>query len=282
VAGGQVIGLVSAKWNQRPTFAAQDGEFLEKAGALAAHALSRALIHRDDQQVFEILHQVISPGRPSAAGIEVRAALLPASTIGRSAGGDWYDVIDHPDGAILMVGDVMGHGRAALKDMVAARLAARAYVVDDARLAGIVQRLDRFVREQLDSRFMTLVVTRIEDGHLRWARAGHPYPFIRRAGGVVEQLDERGVGPLGVGAITDVAEYSARLEAGDVVVLFTDGLIENRGEDLSIGLGRLEDALQRSGGSTDAVLESVLATISLQEHRDDICVVVATRLLAAE
>jgi serine phosphatase RsbU (regulator of sigma subunit) len=201
-------------------------------------------------------------------GLEV-AVRYVAATDGVSVGGDWYDVIDLGDGCVgIAVGDVVGHDIAASTTMGQVRSALRAFACEDSSNPGsVMTRLDRLF-ERLSLTYATCMLGVVEPGpRLRWSSAGHPPPLLVRDGRPMFLDGGAGV-MLGVGGAQ--AEATIALEDGDFLVLYTDGLVERRGENLEDGLNRLALAASRiDAHDAEALCDSLLDAVLPQTSRDD-------------
>ncbi|MET9618625.1 SpoIIE family protein phosphatase [Kitasatospora indigofera] len=230
----------------------------------------------EHRAVLALQHALMDvPGGPPAPGLEVAARYLPAESEAK-VGGDWYDALTLPDGTVLIVvGDVSGHGLRAAAGMAQLRDALRGMAFTGAEPARLLERLNQMLCH-LGGGFIATVVCGLLDPAARtltWARAGHLPPLLARDGTArhLELLP----GPV-LGAVPDGVYRSTvlRLEPQDLVLLFTDGLIERRGEDLAFGLDRLARAVEdyRVPG-IDGCLDHVLRRLKAPNPRDDTCVV---------
>ena len=206
----------------------------------------------------------------------VAARYLPA--VGRLAvGGDWYDVIDIGNGQRgLIVGDCVGHGLDAATVMAQLRSAARAMILEGRDPAAVLDGLDTFAAS-IEGAACATVVCAVFDRNKRtltYARAGHPPPLIVNAGGVT-WLDQSGGAPLSVDTGRARANAVVDVDDADVLVLYSDGLIERRGESLDIGLHRLSVAATELYGSTvHHIAEGLIRLLSPETTRDDVVIVV--------
>ncbi|MFC0004955.1 SpoIIE family protein phosphatase [Micromonospora siamensis] len=223
------------------------------SGGLAARRIDRLTAERDR------LHQA-----EHDAVVDLQRWLLtedlPAGTVGRylpapsvlNAGGDWYDVIALGDGRhALLVGDVVGHGVKAALAMGQLRTAARALAARVAGPAALLTELDSYVAALPDVVFCTAacVVVDPSAGTLRYALAGHPPPLLRRTDGTVDRLAVTGR-PLGVTG-RPRTEQQLATAPGDLLVLYTDGLVEAPGEVIDAGIDRLAAAVAADGAGGD-------------------------------
>ncbi|WKV75714.1 SpoIIE family protein phosphatase [Streptomyces sp. PCS3-D2] len=209
------------------------------------------------------------------AGLCVGVACTPADS-GANVGGDWYSAIELPDrSALFVVGDVAGHGLAAVGTMAQLRFTAKGMAITGSALIDVLRRLNNLLlhTDAEPSATATMVIARYqpEDRRLTWARAGHLPPLLLRGGraGFLPQPD----GCL-LGAAHDSVYGQAVIDLlpGDRLLLYTDGLVEEPGEDIDLGLDRLaQDALRLLGSGTDEELARTLAG-RRRANRDDICV----------
>ncbi|SCE79367.1 PP2C family protein-serine/threonine phosphatase [Micromonospora mirobrigensis] len=223
------------------------------SGGLAGRRIDRLTAERDR------LHQA-----EHDAVVDLQRWLLtedlPAGTVGRylpapsvlNAGGDWYDKIALGDGRhALLVGDVVGHGVKAALAMGQLRTAARALAARVAGPAALLTELDSYVAALPDVVFCTAacVVVDPSAGTLRYALAGHPPPLLRRTDGTVVRLAVTGR-PLGVAGRPRV-EQELAASADELLVLYTDGLVETPGEVIDAGIDRLAAAVAAEGAGGD-------------------------------
>jgi serine phosphatase RsbU (regulator of sigma subunit) len=236
----------------------------------AAHEAERARA-RELEEIALTLQRSLLPRRlPEVPGVELAASYVPAGH-GLEVGGDFYDAIELGDGRIVIaIGDVAGHGILAAAVMGQLLHALRAYALEGHMPAVLTANLDRLV---LDAELtMTTCLCGVFDpvsGILEYANAGHPPPLIRRAGGSVERAwDGRGVA-LGVGPSAPRKQTRLQLAVGDVLLLYTDGLIERRGEPLDVGIDRLATLLAGAAPAAAAICGEIVAALT-SEPADDI------------
>lgn len=228
-----------------------------------------------EHRIAETLQQSLIPALPDLDHVDLAGCYLPG-TEGLDVGGDWYDAIPLPDGSVTMViGDVVGKGVAAAAQMGQLRNALRAYVLEGFSPAQVLGKLNHLTLSLSGSTFATVLCLRYEPDSrtVRWCRAGHLPAVVRRAGGGVDLLDEDGCPPIGVFEGVTFTESERTLEAHDVVVLYTDGLIEKPGEDIDVSI----DGLARRVGELPVgagFIEAIVAPLADTERRDDVAVVV--------
>ena len=221
---------------------------------------------------------------PRAAGWEFGARYRPAHEQDR-LGGDWYDAFELPGGRIgLVVGDVTGHGLSAAAVMSQLRNALRAFASGGESPGAVLDAVARFqVQSRIES-FATCLYAVVEpaDGSFTWARAGHPPPLIVSGGAPGDppwRAPEGGGGPpLGFPAAA-YAEQHGAIPPGGVLVLYTDGLVEERSVTIDVGIAVLGDlVVQRAADPMSELVQHALD--DLGAHRtyiDDVCLLVARR-----
>jgi serine phosphatase RsbU (regulator of sigma subunit) len=232
----------------------------------------------EEHRVKESLQRAVLPARlPSVAGVELAARYLPAD-MPSLVGGDWYDAFCLPDGSLaLATGDVVGHDLEAAATMGEVRNALRAYAFSDDPPAEVLSRLNRLVIGSGDKGLATALFGRLDSAlrTFRWACGGHPPPLLVGAAGARLLSCPAGV-MLGAVPEAPYADVQAAVEPGDLLVLFTDGLIERRDRDLDEGFAALARAAADLRGRT---AETVCATLVDRllpngEHEDDVCLLV--------
>ncbi|WP_329131358.1 SpoIIE family protein phosphatase [Streptomyces sp. NBC_00670] len=215
------------------------------------------------------------PRRPlSLAGLRVDVAYRPAQS-GIHVGGDWFSAIELPDGsALFVVGDVAGHGIDAVATMAQLRFTAKGMIITGSTLTGALIRLNALLLHTRDAKTTaTLVLARYEPGRRRlvWAQAGHPPPLLLRQG-AAGYLDRPAGVLLGARHDPSFAEAEFRLEPGDHLLFYTDGLVERPAEGLDVGFDRLARAAAALHPEGPGPLRPLLDAMLEGELRDDVCV----------
>ncbi|MFJ8001136.1 SpoIIE family protein phosphatase [Streptomyces sp. NPDC096310] len=194
-----------------------------------------------------------------------------------AVGGDWYDVITLGAGrTALVIGDVMGRGVRAAAVMGQLRTAVRAYARLDLPPHEVLQLLDGLAAEIDASQIATCVyaVHDPNEGRLVYASAGHLPILVRAADGSVERAEDPTGPPLGTGGWLHTSG-SIGLPPGSTAVLYTDGLVERRGEDIDEGVASLERALSGAQGSPQVVCDRLIRSLGVtDDHDDDVAVLV--------
>ncbi|MFJ9834701.1 SpoIIE family protein phosphatase [Streptomyces sp. NPDC101169] len=208
--------------------------------------------------------------------LRVAATYQPGGTEA-AVGGDWYDVITLGGGrTALVIGDVMGRGVRAAAVMGQLRTAVRAYARLDLPPHEVLQLLDGLATE-IDANQIATCVYAVHDpneGRLVYASAGHLPILVRDESGTVLRADEPTGPPLGTGGWIH-ASGSIALGPGSTAVLYTDGLVERRDEDLDEGIASLERALSGATGTPQVVCDRLVRSAGVTaDHDDDVAVLV--------
>jgi GAF domain-containing protein len=282
--GDRILGVISwVAGEQGRRFSESDLAFGEDLARRAAVAIDNAQLHSQVRTAALELQRAVLPDRlPQVPGWSTAVQYHPA---GRTdAGGDFYDVLELDDGRLAMfVGDVMGRGVAAASVMAQMRSAIRALVAVDpdpnAVLAGMDRVFDALHLEQLVT--MVYAVADPSLDQLQVINAGHPPPVLLAADGQIELLEHPSTLILGVGG-GQRAVRSAEFRPGDRLLLYTDGLVERRGEDADRAEARLIAALQTPrAGEPEEWLSAVVEELRDPTRDDDVAALLVARDPAA-
>jgi GAF domain-containing protein len=284
-ARGNIVGAISfALAGTDRRFGHEDLELAEDLARRAGVAIDNARLYQERDRVAHTLQQSLLPRRlPAVPGMEFEGRYHPLGS-GDDVGGDFYDVFDSGDGTWGMtIGDVCGKGPEAAAVMGVVRYTLRATAMHEDRPSSLLSSLNDALRQHLlDERFCTVAYVRIRPGgtqaRLTVCLAGHPPPVVLRADGAVERVGRPGT-ILGVLPDLSLSDVSVDLAEGDAIVLFTDGLTDERRGREAGGEAALTRALQglRSASATDIanVLDSLITDPSSGPPRDDAAVLVA-------
>jgi len=278
VARGVMLGMAAFCRAENPE--PYDEDDLRLVSDLA----SRAAVHIDNARLYTREHDaavtfqrsLLPQAIPDLAGLDIAHRYQPASRAAE-VGGDWFDVIPLDDGrAALVVGDVTGHSvhAAAVMGQLRTTIAALARLGHPPE--EIMAQLSRVVAAEGEEAGATCLYAVYDPAsrRCRLTSAGHLPPALRHPGGSVEFLDVPGGVMLGA-AQGDYAVTDIDLPAGSVLALYTDGLIEQPGQDLSTGMSQLARALAAGPAqSPDQLCDSVLANTG-PHARDDIALLLA-------
>jgi PAS domain S-box-containing protein len=238
--------------------------------------MENARLYAREHQLAETLQRSMLPELTGVPGLDVWSYYAP-NVEHAQVGGDWYDVLQISDSSVgLVVGDVVGHDVEAAASMGQLRSVVRAYAFEAEEPATVLMRVDQLVSGMRIPRTASLVLatlTRDDDGwELAWSRAGHLPPLLV-SGGDVHVLSEAGGTLVGVGD-RPRATALRHLSPGDVLLLYTDGLIERRARPMMDGLQMLREVCSRPLAGDSAGIGEQLLTALGDEPEDDIAIVV--------
>lgn len=275
----QVRGILAVSYERVHIFSEQEQSLLRTISILTARALARG--HRYDaaREAAVAFQRAALPGSlPEVEDLTIGARYQPAVQQAR-VGGDWYDLVVLDDRRIaLVVGDVVGHGMEAAATMGRLRTAFEVLASLHSDPGEMLRLLSQQV-EKIPNAFcstIACVVIDTESDTLTWSRAGHPPPLLITSEGA-ELLEGRGLPPLGFRPDLDPPVHRRRIEPGDTIVLYTDGLVERRDEDLDDRLNLLvEVAGNLRGLDPDALCDALVDAMAPSElQTDDLAVLVA-------
>jgi FixJ family two-component response regulator/anti-sigma regulatory factor (Ser/Thr protein kinase) len=243
LAEDRIIGVMHVGTTGARKFSAEDNVVLQLAADRAGRAIERARRFQHEHETAVTLQRSLLPDRlPDVQGLALAARYLPGAA-GTEVGGDWYDVIPLADGRVgIAMGDVVGRGIPAASLMGQLRNGLRAYAIEGHPPSGVLERLDRLVQSLNPGRMATLLYMVLEPDsrNATFANAGHLPPLVVGADGKPRLLEgARGV-PLGVLPYASFEETGARLDPGSTLVLYTDGLVEERGISIELRLDDLQ------------------------------------------
>ena len=256
----------------------QIGQFIERTETERELRASRAGLAR----LAETLQQsLLPPHLPEIPGVEI-AAHYEAARYGSDVGGDFYDVFESArNDWSIVIGDVCGKGPEAASLAALVRHTTRAAAIQSRRPRLVLDLVNEVVRRHSEERFCTAAYVRLRrDGNgarLIVSCAGHPLPFVVGAGGDVESVPARGrvLGPFPELASVDRV---VRLDPGDALILYTDGVLDARGPEGFFGEDRFTEVLESCAGSSAEVMvkavERRLNEFHRGQPRDDIAFVV--------
>jgi GAF domain-containing protein len=260
----------------------QVGVFDERAERIAVGLAGHASAALDAVRVFELEHRLalnfqrtlLASSPPRVPGVRLVQQYVPASELAE-IGGDWHDVVVLPDGTVaLTIGDVVGHDLRAAVTMGRLRNAIQLYALDGLGPQEALARAEDYLTKAGIEDLATVLHARYDPTrrHLTMAMAGHLPPVIHRKGVDVE-IPDFGGPILGTGLRHNGSEASVALEPGDVVVLYTDGLVERRDESLDEGVRRLRGVVASAVASTaTSFCDTVIANMVAGEPEDDVAI----------
>lgn len=304
-ARGVILGVAMFWRSHKPEpFEAEDLSLAEELVARAAVSIDNARRYTREHTMAVTLQRSLLPrGLPAQNALNVAYRYRPAqASVGGlgGVGGDWFDIIPLPGARVaLVVGDVVGHGLHAAATMGRLRTAVHNFSALDLPPDELLWHLDELVTRidqdespddgmgGLDGLGASVTgatcIYAIYDpvtGRCTLARAGHHQPLLLNPDGTADYVDVPGGPPLGLGGLP-FETMELQLPEHSTLVLYTDGLIEDRHRDIDEGLGQLRDALAgHPERSPEAMCEAALSALLPDRPRDDVALLVGrTRVL---
>jgi PAS domain S-box-containing protein len=282
IAHGRVLGVMSwVSADEGRLFSTADLSFVEDVAQRAAVAIDNSQLHSETREAAVRLQRAVLPDvLPELPGWQFASYYSPS---GRTeVGGDFYDVLPVEGGVALFVGDVMGRGVNAAAAMAQMRAAIRSYVALDPSPERVVRRLDTMFEAYDYTQLVTLVYVLADDANdeLRVVNAGHPPPMVLHRDGSLETVSDPITAPLGIGLGKEPRRaFRVPFSGADTLLLYTDGLIERRHEDIDVGLRRLASSCRPLAHEELRVcLEHLVEDVRDHTREDDVAALVARRV----
>jgi PAS domain S-box-containing protein len=284
VAEGNVLGsmtVVSAGSGRR--FGPADLQLTEELAGRVALVVAKTRRYEREQRTSHTLQASLLPSAlPAPPGFSLAVRYLPG-TRGAEVGGDFYDaVLLQSDSLAFVVGDVAGHDVTAAATMGKLRTAYRALIRRAASPADIIRLLQDSWDDLGTDRIATAIFGQVDTrtGRLQLASAGHPPPCLL-ADGHAALLPLESAVPLGLtlgSAGLDVELWDGQLPVGAALVLYTDGLVEERTRDISLGMTALVETAQAAGTNDPEVLaDRLLSKLAGETRGDDVALLLLRR-----
>ena len=238
----------------------------------------RARLYEHEHRLVETLQRsLLLEQLPEIPGVQLAARYIPGEGDVR-VGGDWYDVIQLPDGRLgLVIGDVAGHGIGSAVLMSQLRNALRAYALEHKVTSEVVQRLDTLLYH-LEPRALATMVYLIYDPETRsltLTAAGHPYPLLAGSDGQTRYLRGGRTLPLGAAEGTERKPQEVSVAAESTLILYTDGLIERRRSSLDDGFDKLAAVIDPEVIDPDETCETIVqGLLGDGQPGDDVAILV--------
>ena len=279
---GEVLAVLTMVRTEGEGFDDDDVALMEEVAGRVAHALEQARQVQTQRETASALQAATLPKTlPTFPGLALGAGYR-AATEGSQVGGDWYDAFALPTGSIaLVVGDAAGHGLEAAAVMAQMRNALRAQMFASQSPAEALTSLSSLLAAHEPDAFATIICVVIDPvtGQAIWASAGHLAPIVVSGDGTSGYLRGQPAPPIGwvdTRSQNPIREHHLVLKAADRLILFTDGLIEQRRVNLDIGLTHLMILAEQTRGCDSAgACEAILSDILSASHEDDVCLLVA-------
>jgi PAS domain S-box-containing protein len=279
---GRAIGALHVGSLFPRRFSLDDATILALAAERAALAIQRMRLFEREHSIARDLQRSLLPeALPVLPGLQTAARYLPGGA-GTEVGGDWYDAVALPSGKLLVVvGDVAGRGIPAASTMGQLRSAVRSYALLESDPAALLARLNHFQFSMAWDDMATVLLAVIDPSaaKVEYASAGHPPPLVVAPGGVASYLVGGRGAPLGALERAPYTTATAELEPGSTLLLYTDGLIEQRGEHPDEGLGRLRAAALAGPDELGALCDHVVDAVLPSYDTDDDVTLLVLRTL---
>jgi PAS domain S-box-containing protein len=278
IARGVTLGVAALSRAENPEpYDEADVRLVTDLAARAAVHIDNARLYTREHEAAVTLQRSLLPRHvPPVPGLEVAYRYQPASRA-TEIGGDWFDVTPLSTGEVaLVVGDVTGHGIHAAAIMGQLRTTIAALTRLGCPPEQVMAQLSAVVAAHGEEAGATCLhaVYDLRSRRCRLTSAGHPQPALRHPSGTTEFIDVPAGLLLGAGD-GDHPGVDRQLAQGSILAMYTDGLIEQPGQDLSIGMSRLARALSDGPAhSLDELCDSVLASLA-PRPRDDIALLLA-------
>lgn len=279
-SGGRTVGLLNLLWREPQILDDAQVAYVSAVASMVGQALVRAQLYADESARATVLQAAVLPTEPPRVpGADIAVSYQPADAT-HGLGGDWFDVLPLPKGSYLAVGDVLGHGLSSVEDMAQLRTAGRTLALQGLSPSRILAELNTFTRTVTNGKFATMVIAILDPftSTLTYAHAGHPPALLRRhhTGEVIELDDARGAA-LGISADLTYTEQRIAIGAGDILILYTDGLVEapNRFIDTGISHARALIAEWNDPEALQQACQRLSDTLAPTPRRDDVCILAA-------
>jgi PAS domain S-box-containing protein len=273
--GGDLIGVLDVGSTAQREFDDDDQILLQLIADRVALAISQARLYGQQYETATVLQRSLLPQRlPDVPGLRLAVRYLPGGP-DIDVGGDWYDVTPLGSGhVVLSIGDVVGRGLGAAAIMGHLRAGLRAYSIEGHQPGAALQRLNDLVVHGGRGMATAAHMEWDPDGTLRIARAGHPPPLLVDPDGSARLVEEGGGPALGVMPFASYDDVTVDFPPGARIVLYTDGLVERRGESLDRSLDRLVQAARGAPPGAEALAERLLERLLERDADDDAALLV--------
>jgi phosphoserine phosphatase RsbU/P len=292
ILNGRVIGALNLESDQLSAYTNDDVEVLQFFADAAAISIEKAMLHKQllEQGLIgkqletarEVQSRLLPHSAPDLPGYDIAGICIPAYEIG----GDYFDYIPLSRNRLgLAVADVSGHGIPAALVMTAFRALLRTKARGKLKPANIANTINRLLPEfTADNHFVTVLyaILEVPSGNLTYISCGHPPPLLLHADGEVDQLDQHNVA-LGIFQNTHYTDEQIQMTAGDVLALYTDGVIELMNpQGKAFGIPRLVQVMRENQRLSAAelvskVMEATQAFSEFHGFLDDLTLVIVRR-----
>jgi phosphoserine phosphatase RsbU/P len=276
-AGTELVGVLHVGTLSPRHFTEDDVRLLQLVADRASLASQTRLGNIDRAAALALQRSLLPTRLPVINGVDMAARYIPGHHTG--LGGDWYDVFTLPSGWLgIVVGDVSGHGLPAAVVMGRLRSALRAYALECDDPADALSRLDHKVQHFEAGSLATVLYALVtpERDEIRVSLAGHLPPMLGTVGHETVPLVLPVDRPLGIGRPKPRRSTSVEFPPDSVLVCYTDGLVERRGELIDVGLDRLRAAIRP--GPADTVCATIMSALGVEQPVDDVALLTLRRV----
>jgi GAF domain-containing protein len=276
----RTIGAIVLRVADDRALSAEELSMLVTLGSRCAGALERASLYERDRAVaLTLQNRLLSVLPTTPPWLEAAARYVPATGI--EIGGDWFQVLDAGSGRIAaVVGDAVGHGVGSAAAMGQLRASIATAVANDPRPGPALAAVDLFARRGADTLGASVACLLLDpSGWATYACAGHPPPLRLSATGQAEVLGDGRRPLLGLDHPESRRDDgSVPFGIGDTLVLYTDGLVERRGEPIDVGIERLRRRLESGAGlDPESFCNRLLSEADIDRAVDDIALLILRR-----
>ena len=279
LAGNSLLGVLHVGSLTPRQFTDDDIDLLRLVADRTSLATQARLSRLDRAATLALQRSLLPAHPPSVAGLRVAARYIPGAEVG--VGGDWYDVFDLPSGHVgVAIGDVAGSGLRAAVVMGRIRSALRAYALESVDPADVLARLDRKIQRFEPDAMATALYAVVEPDHehIVVSSAGHLPPLLVTASGAYAVAVPPDL-PLGAYRDAPRRNHTIELPRDTCLMLYTDGLIERRGEPISDAVQRLTTAM--TAASPEEICSRAGALLVEDVAADDVAILAVQRMSAA-
>jgi GAF domain-containing protein len=267
ITGGRVLGVITFVFSESGrVYGEHDLAFAQELAGRAAVAIENARLYTERSEVAQTLQANLLPEElPAVPGWRLAAEYRPGQR-GADVGGDFYDVFAVEEGYMALLGDVTGKGvtAAALTSLV--RHTAKTAAAFDSRPGAVLGVVNRALRQRPRIAPVTMLCVLVRGSELTLAAGGHPLPLLKRGRGPSERVGRTGLLLGAVAEYPDADEVTVAVEAGDTLLLYTDGVTDTPGVDSRFGEARLRAAVDAAPGEPAALLAAVSRALDAFAH----------------
>lgn len=277
----RALGVLLTASKEEAHYTADDLMLLQLAADRIAPGIQNASLFEREHQIATQLQQSLLPSRlPTFEAMEIAVRYVPGGS-GLAVGGDWYDALSLPNGSVgVTIGDVVGKGIRAASVMGQLRNSLRVFALEGHAPDRVVGRINR-LSDTFDRATMATLIYGIYEptsGLFSLTNAGHPPPLVVTKSGA-RFLETTANIPLGVSEDEEFTMESFQLEQGDIVMMYTDGLIESPSASIDQGMEELRTAVVNGPQDLELLCNSVLDSVFKTRERSDDTAILMFRIL---